>query len=132
MSALPIPTTRRTLPTPKVFGIPAPRRRRGTIGFVAACVVLLIGSLVTVLWLNTAQTEGSFVEHKLRVEMADLADRRAAIVEDLSSRGAPAVLSERARELGMIGGKNLSYLQLVDGKIIGDPAPAGVEPEEAP
>ena len=46
---------------------------------------------------NTALAHGSFEQHQIDRELAELAVHRAGTLEQLSKRGAPATLAKKAR-----------------------------------
>jgi hypothetical protein len=135
MSAMPMRLPRRapapeTLPRPTLHVAEPPRRRSGRVAFIVTCGILLVGGMAAALTLNIAMAEDAFESHKLERELADLAEQRAIIVENLNQHLAPAALAEAARAEGMVPGTQITYIRLSDGTTIGRPVAVGVDGEE--
>ena len=104
---------------------PAARPSRpGRAPFVLLIVGLLAGGLFALLMLNTTLAENSFVVHDLQRATAELADREQALDQEVALAGAPHVLAERARGLGMVPNTNPVFLDLRDRRVLGVPQQA--------
>jgi hypothetical protein len=78
--------------------------------------------------LNTTLAENSFVVHDLQRDTAELADREQALEQEVALAGAPHVLAERARGLGMVANTNPVFLDLRDRQVLGVPQQAVAPP----
>jgi hypothetical protein len=137
MSGMPVRVPRRpaapeAAPRPALHVVAPPRRRSARVAFIITCGVLLVGGMAAALALNIAMAEDAFEKHTLEQEMADLAEQRAIIVENLNQHLAPAALAEAAQAEGMVPGTHITYIRLSDGTTIGQPVAVGVEPEDEP
>jgi hypothetical protein len=121
---------------PRLTVLPPPRTRPARAPFVLLVLGLLLAGMVTLLLLNTALAEGSFVVQELQQRANELADDEAALVQDVAIAESPAELADRASELGMVPATNPAFLRLSDGAVLGTPqpgeAPAPPEPPPAP
>jgi hypothetical protein len=104
-------------PTLRVVAAPPPDRAR--TAFVALCLLLLAGGLLTLLLVNTVMAGGSFRLHDLQATSDQLADRQQALRQDIAVQAAPARLAARAKALGMVPSESPAFLRLSDGKILG-------------
>jgi hypothetical protein len=104
-------------PTLRVVAAPPPDRAR--TAFVALCLLLLGGGLLTLLLVNTVMAGGSFRLHDLQATSDQLADRQQALRQDIAVQAAPARLAARAKALGMVPSGSPAFLRLSDGKILG-------------
>jgi hypothetical protein len=89
---------------------------------------LLAAGLFVLLMLNTTLAENSFVVHDLQRNTAELADREQALQQEVALAGAPHVLAERARGLGMVANTNPVFLDLRDRRVLGVPQQAVAPP----
>ncbi|WP_166351486.1 septum formation initiator family protein [Phytoactinopolyspora limicola] len=89
--------------------------------FVVLVLLVLGVGLVGLLLLNTALQQGSFALSRLEAETTSLRDRAAMLQGEVALLESPAGLAERARELGMVPGENLVFVEL------GAPVPGGSE-----
>jgi hypothetical protein len=104
-------------PALRVVAAPAPDRAR--TAFVALCLLLLGGGLLTLLLVNTAMANGSFRLHDLQATSDQLTDRQEALRQDIAVQAAPARLAARARALGMVPSGSAAFLRLSDGRVLG-------------
>jgi len=104
-------------PALRVVAAPAPDRAR--TAFVALCLLLLGGGLLTLLLVNTAMANGSFRLHDLQATSDQLTDRQEALRQDIAVQAAPERLAARARALGMVPSGSAAFLRLSDGKVLG-------------
>jgi hypothetical protein len=104
-------------PALRVVAAPAPDRAR--TAFVALCLLLLGGGLLTLLLVNTAMANGSFRLHDLQATSDQLTDRQEALRQDIAVQAAPERLAARARALGMVPSGSAAFLRLSDGRVLG-------------
>jgi hypothetical protein len=100
-----------TARTPRI----APRRGQGP--FVALCVAIILGALVSVLLLNTTMAEGAYEAKNLRVSLATLGERRADLITAIDAKATPESLAEQATALGMIPASAIGFISLTDGTV---------------
>jgi hypothetical protein len=91
---------------------------------VLVLVILTLG-LGLLLVLNTLLAQGSFTLHSLDAKVAGLTDREQALQQRAAELAAPQRLARRAAEIGMVPSANPAFLRVQDGKILGEPMPAG-------
>lgn len=117
-------------PRPSLRVVAAPVSERSRSLFVGACLVLLIGGLLTLLMINIALAQGSFRLHDLTLASRLLTDQAQALNEDIAVQAAPAQLAKKAAALGMVPSGSVAFLRLSDGRILGvaTPAPAPKAP----
>jgi hypothetical protein len=106
-------------PRPSLRVVTAPPPDRARTAFVALCLLLLAGGLVTLLLVNTVMAGGSFRLHELQATSDQLADRQQALSQNIAVQAAPARLAARAKALGMIPSGSPAFLRLSDGKVLG-------------
>jgi hypothetical protein len=99
--------------------VPAAIGQPGNGLFAAACLVLLIAGLVSLLMLNTAMAEGSFTLNGLQKTSGELTDTQDALTQTLDAQRSPANLAARATHLGMVPADSAAFLRLSDGKVLG-------------
>jgi hypothetical protein len=95
-------------------------------------VLLLGGGLLGLLLLNTALNQGSFEQSKLKKQNSKLSDEEQALRRELDRLSAPAELSRKAEELGMVPGTTPVFLDPVTGEVHGSPKPASPRPTVLP
>ncbi|MFC7491988.1 MULTISPECIES: hypothetical protein [unclassified Knoellia] len=98
--------------------------QQGQPGFVAACLALLVAGLLGVLMLNTAMAKGSFVLGDLQDTSNELAAAEEELSHAIDAQSAPAVLAQRAIDMGMVPSTSAAFLRLSDGKVLGVAVPA--------
>ncbi|GGT52291.1 membrane protein [Streptomyces kurssanovii] len=99
--------------------------------FVLLVVLLLSGGLITLLFLNSSLSQGSFELSELKKKTTELTDEQQALQRDVDRHSAPDALERRARELGMVPGGGPAFLG-PDGKVLGVPRKATAEPLPPP
>jgi hypothetical protein len=104
---------------------PAPPARAPFVLLVAS--ILSLG-LVTLLLLNTALSQGSFVLTDLQQQAAALAAREQALAQEVALKESPGRLAESAAQLGMVPNPNPVFLRLSDGTVLGEPRRATAAP----
>ena len=113
---------RSAAPSLRVVAPPPATRRR--LPFAATCAAILVSSLIGLLLLNIALTRGAYDVQALRSQATLLSEREQALAERLATEAAPARLSERATELGMVPSTSPAFIRLSDGAVLGVPQPA--------
>ncbi|WP_370619211.1 hypothetical protein [Mumia sp. Pv 4-285] len=115
----PQPSTRSPL-----RAVPARRPQTPRAPFVLLVVALLASGLIGLLLLNTSMQNGAFQLAELEKRAEELQSRHAELTLEVEQRSTPESVAEKAAALGMVPNTNPAFLQLPDGKIVGDPEPA--------
>ncbi|NUO36524.1 MAG: hypothetical protein HOQ27_15855 [Dermatophilaceae bacterium] len=110
-------------PTP-LRVIPARITRTGNGAFVAICIGLLTGGLISLLLLNTALAQGSLALGDLNRESARLGDTAGNLQEEIDRASATGALARSASELGMVRMNTRGYVDLAKGTVTGGAEPA--------
>jgi hypothetical protein len=110
-------------PTP-LRVIPARITRTGNGAFVAICIGLLTGGLISLLLLNTALAQGSLALGDLSRESARLGDTAGNLQEEIDRASATGALARSAAEIGMVRMNTRGYVDLSKGTVTGDAEPA--------
>lgn len=116
-------TTARSAPELRV--VRAPHQARTRASFVAMCMVLLIGSLLGALVLNTSMAQGEYERFALQTRLAQATQASQHVAGELERAASPAQLAQAARAIGMVPAAGTGYLRLSDGAVLGNPVPAG-------
>ncbi|MCJ7826941.1 MAG: hypothetical protein MUP36_01685 [Demequinaceae bacterium] len=80
-------------------------------------MTIVVGSLVSVLLLNTTMAAGAYEARDLLIETANLMERRADLLLELDENSSPQSLSEKAAALGMRPAEEMGYISLEDGTV---------------
>lgn len=99
-----------------------------TGGFAFGVLLVLSVALLALLALNTALTKGSFRVHDLFVQTSDLSQQAQVLQAGIADAESPNTLTRRAREMGMLPAANPAFISVDQGKILGEPFPAGSNP----
>ncbi len=118
------PAGRAPAPGPRLRVLTAPVRVTWQPSFVAACVAILVASLLAVLVINLVLSRGAYAENQLELRQIALTETEQALAEDLAVQSSPSTLSARARQLGMIPNGSPAFIRLADGQVLGSPTPA--------
>lgn len=105
--------------TPRLRLVRPPAQARSHVPFVVVCMAVLIVALLSALLLNTRLAAGSYEQHKLDVQLAELARTEQDLSAQLDQNSAPAQLAERAAALGMEPAGSTGWLRLSDGTVRG-------------
>lgn len=97
---------------------------KGDGPFVALCLTVLIGGLLSVLLLNTVMAQGSFELRELRTTSDELADIEGYLAHRVDQLSAPDQLARRASAMGMVPAEGAAFVRLSDGKVLGVAEPA--------
>ena len=104
------------------------RAERASRGVFALVVTgLLVAGMVIILVINTSLAQGAFTVSELQSQQAALSQEEQALSEAVAAAGAPQLLEQRARDLGMVPSDTPVFLNLPRGTIVGEPkaAPGG-------
>jgi hypothetical protein len=110
---------------------PGPHRSPAAQGpqklpFIVLLIVLLAGALVCILVISTTLAEGSFRISTLRQADNALARQQEQLQQQVASEQAPAMIAQRAEQLGMRPPGVLRFINLRPGRIA-TTSPAGAE-----
>jgi cell division protein FtsB len=92
--------------------VPRPRPKAARGAFALLLLLLLVGGLITLLALNTALAQDSFVVRDLQTKQAQLDDQEQQLTQQVAVLESPDVLAAKARALGMIPGGRPSFLRI--------------------
>jgi hypothetical protein len=81
-------------------------------------VGLLGGALVSLLVISTTLAQGAFQITNLQQQNASLARQEQSLSNAVAQAAAPAVIAQKARQLGMRQNPNLRFVNLKNGKIV--------------
>lgn len=130
LTALPRPTTKAARPARPARSTTqtAPRLRvvetkdtaeHSGVGFVALCVLLLVGGLLSLLLLNTNRAQESFAIKKLQSKSAALTDEQQQLSSEIDAQSAPQQLALRAQKMGLAPATKIRYVRKADGTTLG-------------
>lgn len=105
--------------TPRLRLVRPPAQARSHVPFVVVCMAVLIAALLSALLLNTRLAAGSYEQHSLDVQRAELARTEQDLSAQLDENRSPAQLSQRAAALGMQPAGSTGWLRLADGTVRG-------------
>jgi len=97
-----------------------PRTRSGAprMPFILLLVGLLGGALVSLLVISTTLAQGSFHITKLQEQNASLAREKQILTNQVAQAENPAVIAQKAEQLGMRPNPHLGFIDLKTGKIV--------------
>ncbi|MBW0107041.1 hypothetical protein, partial [Pseudonocardia sp. KRD291] len=99
----------------------------GRAKFVLVVMTLLVVGLVTTLWLSTAAAGDSYRLQEARVQAKTLTEQSETLRRQVSTMNSPAVLAQRASELGLVPVQDPARLVVApDGRVdvVGEPTAA--------
>ena len=88
-------------------------------GFRILCLLIVLGTFASVLLLNTARAEGSYILSRLGSEATALHDQKVTLEAELANLESAETLAKNARELDMVPSTSTATLRLSDGAITG-------------
>ncbi|MBD2758581.1 hypothetical protein IEE94_03525 [Yimella sp. cx-573] len=91
----------------------------GSLGFVALCVTLVVGGLLTVLLLNTARAQQQYTIGDLQAASSRLAGTSQDLDSQLDSVRAPQQLALKAQEYGLVPASSIRYVRQSDHRLLG-------------
>jgi hypothetical protein len=105
-----------------------PRARSPRTPFILLLVGLLGGALVSLLVISTTLAQGAFRITSLQEQNANLAREQQTLTNEVAQAGNPAVIAQKAEQLGMRPNPLLGFIDPKTGKIIvGKPSRAEAE-----
>lgn len=117
--------------------VPRMRSRAPRVPFVTLVSLLLLAGVVGLLMFNTNMQQNSFAATDLEQQASDLTSREQTLAMQLEKLRDPQRVAEQAQSLGMVPAVHPAFLNLADGKVVGDVVPASsddrvdVRPPEA-
>ncbi|MDO5494092.1 MAG: hypothetical protein Q4G64_00080 [bacterium] len=106
---------------PRLQIIRSPEPGRSLMPFFLLCAIILLGSLVGALLLNTAMAVSSYRIHDQQIQLTHLKEQQAELAGKLESLGAPAALQDSAASLGMVPAEATLYVSIASQSILGTP-----------
>lgn len=97
------------------------------VPFAALVLTVLALGLVGLLVLNTSLQQGAFYARDLEARAQTLTQQREALQLRVAELREPQLVAEKAASLGMVPNPSPAFLRLSDGRLLGDPSPAGAE-----
>jgi hypothetical protein len=95
-----------------------PRARSSRTPFILLLVGLLGGALVSLLVISTTLAQGAFRVTSLQEQNANLAREQQTLTNEVAQAGNPAVIAQKAEQLGMRANPHLGFIDPKTGKII--------------
>lgn len=92
--------------------------------FVVVVLTALAAGLVGLILMSTVMQAQSFRIDELQRDASLLQAQRDQLTNEVERMQSPSGLAERALAEGMVPNANPVFLQLADGKVVGDPEPA--------
>lgn len=103
---------------PRLQIVRAPETHRSLLPFFLLCALILAGSLVGALLLNTAMAVSSYRIHDQQAKLTLLQERGGELANTLEVLGSPTSLEQAARELGMVRSAGRLYISLDSRSIV--------------
>jgi hypothetical protein len=94
------------------------RARSPRTPFILLLVGLLGGALVSLLVISTTLAQGAFRVTSLQEQNANLAREQQTLTNEVAQAGNPAVIAQKAEQLGMRANPHLGFIDPKTGKII--------------
>jgi hypothetical protein len=95
-----------------------PLARSSRTPFILLLVGLLGGALVSLLVISTTLAQGAFRVTSLQEQNANLAREQQTLTNEVAQAGNPAVIAQKAEQLGMRANPHLGFIDPKTGKII--------------
>jgi hypothetical protein len=95
-----------------------PQARSPRTPFILLLVGLLGGALVSLLVISTTLAQGAFRVTSLQEQNANLAREQQTLTNEVAQAGNPAVIAQKAEQLGMRANPHLGFIDPKTGKII--------------
>ena len=95
-----------------------PRARSSRTPFILLLLGLLGGALVSLLVISTTLAQGAFRITSLQEQNANLAREQQTLTNEVAQAGNPAVIAQKAEQLGMRPNPHLGFIDQKTGKII--------------
>lgn len=104
--------------------VPRTRPAAPRAPFVLVVAAVLLVGVVGLLMFNTSMQQASFAAAELEEEQAALRAEEQHLLMELDRLRDPQRVSQKAQQLGMVPMLTPVFLDLSDGTVIGEPAPA--------
>lgn len=105
--------------------VPTGRTQAPRTPFAVLVLALLIVGVVGLLAFNTQMQTASFRATDMQNRADDLSAQEQKLDMELDALRDPQRLARTAKKMGMVAPTSPAFLRLSDGKVIGDPQPAG-------
>ena len=105
--------------------VPRARVQAARVPFVTLVSLLLLGGVVGLLFFNTSMQQSSFTVSRLQDQADALSARQQSLSMELQTLQDPQNIARRAQRLGMVIPAAPLFLDLADGKVLGDTAVGG-------
>ncbi|CAN5439600.1 hypothetical protein BH23ACT6_BH23ACT6_03360 [soil metagenome] len=115
----PRPLRPRPLTRPPLRVVHAAPATVSHLWFALVIGALVIGGLLSMLMLNMARAEGSFVLSDLRAEQEALHAQRVTLETEVAELSSPATLASKADRLGMVPSPSTATVRLSDSSVFG-------------
>jgi hypothetical protein len=114
----PVTAPRHTRPVTRPVSGSRPRSRAPRMPFILLLVGLLGGALVSLLVISTTLAQGSFHITNLQQQNANLARQKQILTNEVAQAENPAVIAQKAKQLGMRPNPHLCFIDPKTGKIV--------------
>lgn len=104
--------------------VPRPRARAARVPFVMLVSLVLLGGVVGLLLFNTSMQQASFAATNLERQAGTLSAREQSLKMELDVLRNPQRVARQAQRMGMVTAPAPAFLDLSDGKILGETAVA--------
>ncbi len=115
----PRPTRSRAPSRPSLHIVHSAPTVTAHVGYAVLLGGLIIAGLLTMLMLNMARAEGSFVLSDLRAENSALHAEQVTLETEIAELSSPATLARKAESLGMVASPSTATLRLSDNSVFG-------------
>lgn len=113
---------KRENPEPRLTAVPTPTPRRLTAPLWLAIALLVAGSTVLPVLINTQMAMTSYEMTKMQIELSSLMDKQSSLVTEVQQAQSPARLGQAAREIGLVPAQAPGFISLEDGTVTGGKA----------
>ncbi len=104
--------------------VPRPRSKAARVPFVMLVSLVLLGGVVGLLLFNTSMQQASFAATNLERQAGTLSAREQSLKMELDVLRNPQRVARQAQRMGMVTPPAPAFLDLSDGKILGETAVA--------
>lgn len=105
---------------PRLHVVRNPAPARSLVPYLVLCAAILLGSLVGALLLNTQMAVTAYEIHDSRRDLNRLVEAEASLRQQVEVAGSPAVLQQRATDLGMVPAETILFVDLSSGTVLGE------------
>ncbi len=104
--------------------VPRRRTRAARMPFVVLVSLVLLGGVIGLLLFNTSMQQASFAATALEQQASAMTAREQTLKMELDVLRDPQRVAEQAQNMGMVPPGSPTFLNLANGKVLGDRAPA--------